>query len=129
MSRAFTVLLITFAFSSACGDEGGGPAVSVTDSPLTDAHNGTDSVFDAADSMDVEILYLGYPCDKDDACSTGYCYGAATTQGFFEPAECQLRCLDSYDYMHYCDSDDDCCRGKCATDSGPQRGLCIPSIP
>jgi hypothetical protein len=81
------------------------------------------------DVTDEEVLYPGYPCDEDDACSTGLCYGSATLQGVFEPAECQTSCLGLNDFNHYCNSHTDCCSGRCCLDCGPKRGLCVLNAP
>jgi hypothetical protein len=81
------------------------------------------------DATDAEILYPGYPCDADEACSTGLCYGSASPQGAFEQARCQLACLGLNDFGSYCDSHDDCCSGRCCLDCGPKRGLCTLTLP
>jgi hypothetical protein len=81
------------------------------------------------DASDAEILYPGYPCEADEACSTGLCYGTATAQGAFEPAECQVACLGLNDFRHYCDSDRDCCSRRCCLDCGPKQGLCVLAPP
>ena len=112
----------------ACGDESG-PAIEIADGALTDATDTGDAALgdsvDATDAVEVDILYPGYLCDEDDRCSTGLCYGTATSQGFFEPPQCQSQCLAPFDFLHYCDSDDDCCRGRCCVDCGAQEGLCV----
>jgi len=112
----------------ACGDDAG-PDVGHEDGPLSDVSDAKDSdtTPEVADTTldTADILYPGFLCDEDQACSTGLCYGTATSQGFFEPAKCQARCLEAFDFLHYCDSDDDCCRGRCCIDCGPQEGLCV----
>ncbi|MFO0749987.1 MAG: hypothetical protein U1F43_30605 [Myxococcota bacterium] len=126
MARALSIFTLAMALG-ACGDDG---PVGNVDGELTDAAADADAVDsrDAVDSHDaaveVDILYPGYLCEEDHACSTGLCYGAATAQGFFEPAQCQAHCLEPFDYLHYCDSDDDCCRGHCCLDCGAKTGLC-----
>ncbi|MCC6620985.1 MAG: hypothetical protein IT385_07005 [Deltaproteobacteria bacterium] len=126
MARSFTTCCTILLALAACGDDGG-PSVAVTDAALTDGADATtsDTGVDVLDAVEVDILYPGYLCGDDESCSTGLCYGTATSQGFFEPAKCQTRCLEIFDYLHYCDSDDDCCRGKCCKDCGPQEGLCL----
>lgn len=133
MARALSILALTIAIA-ACGDDSGpiadvdGAATDATVAPDSDAlqdSTTTTTVTDATqDAGDVDVLYPGYLCDEDHACSTGLCYGNATAQGFFEPAKCQLHCLEPFDFLHYCDSDDDCCRGHCCVDCGPKTGLC-----
>jgi hypothetical protein len=79
----------------------------------------------AADIEDEEILYPGNSCGGDDQCSTGLCYGLATPQGAFEAPKCQSICLGLNDFNRYCDSDDDCCKGRCCIDCGAREGLCV----
>jgi len=128
MARSILLCCTLLGALAACGDDSG--PVTVTDAALTDvtdtSSTGTDAgPKDVVDAVEADILYPGYLCLDDEACSTGLCYGAATSQGFFEPAKCQTRCLDLFDFLHYCDSDDDCCRGRCCVDCGAQAGLCV----
>lgn len=74
---------------------------------------------------DIEIMYPGYHCAENSECSTGLCYGSATKQGVFEPASCQTACLPPMDFANYCDSNDDCCKGRCCLNCGSREGLCI----
>ncbi len=73
----------------------------------------------------VEPSYPGNPCDRDEQCSTGLCYGRSSRQGFFEQSLCQTRCLALDDFSHYCDSDADCCAGTCCVGCGWREGLCV----
>lgn len=112
-----------------CGDESS-PASDTGDTsgPIdsdADTSSDTDTGTSDADTAEVDILYPGNLCDEDEQCATGLCYGNATSQGFFEPAKCQSRCLDLFDYTRYCDSDSDCCKGRCCLGCGGQEGLCI----
>jgi hypothetical protein len=107
-------------------------SLDTTSGPLTDVSivdtgpaPEEDVASDATDSADVEVLYPGYACGSDDQCSTGLCYGTATQQGAFEPAKCQTQCLDTFDFSKYCDSDDDCCKGRCCIGCGAREGLCV----
>lgn len=117
------------AGSSGCGgDEGPGPGD--PDGTIADGEVSTpDGVGDVRDTRDtseeVDILYPGNLCQEDDQCATGLCYGVATSQGFFEPAKCQTRCLDLFDYTRYCNSQADCCKGRCCIGCGGREGLCI----
>jgi len=123
ISRVVAMLALALA---AC-DDGGAvrvPDVEVTDGPL-DGGPSDSAVLDALDAEEAEVLYPGYLCGGDDQCSTGLCYGLAGAQGHFEPAKCQSICLALYDYNRYCDSDDDCCKGRCCVDCGPREGLCV----
>ncbi len=94
--------------------------------PLEDGQTTPDTdTLDAADAVEVDILYPGYVCGEDDQCSTGLCYGTATAQGAFDPPKCQTKCLDTFDFSKYCDSDDDCCKGRCCIGCGSREGLCV----
>jgi len=111
-----------------CGDESRpvsdtGDTSGPIDSDTSDTTSDTET--SDADTAEVDILYPGNLCDEDEQCATGLCYGNATSQGFFEPAKCQSRCLDLFDYTRYCDSDSDCCKGRCCLGCGGQEGLCI----
>lgn len=113
-----------------CGDESAPPSDTgdtsgPIDSDTTDTTLDTGTETSDADTAEVDILYPGNLCDEDEQCATGLCYGNATSQGFFEPAKCQSRCLDLFDYTRYCDSDSDCCKGRCCLGCGGQEGLCI----
>jgi hypothetical protein len=90
---------------------------------LADASTASDSAADT--TADIEIMYPGYQCTANSDCSTGLCYGSATKQGVFEPASCQTVCLPPMDFANYCDSNDDCCRGRCCLNCGAREGLCI----
>jgi len=70
-------------------------------------------------------VYPGHPCDEDDQCSTGLCWGDVTTKGHFKDKLCQLRCVPTEDFDRYCDSDADCCEGRCCLGCGPREGLCV----
>lgn len=129
---ARVVLLGTLASPfglAACGDDEVTPGdTSDTVSPIEDV----DTIEDTEDtantvdtSEDIEIRYPGNLCDEDQQCATGLCYGNATSQGFFEPTKCQTKCLDLFNYNRYCDSNSDCCKGKCCLGCGGQEGLCI----
>ncbi len=114
---------------TACGDDEVAPSDASdtrdTAQPLEDA-DVIDDTEDTADAgEDIEIRYPGNLCDEDQQCATGLCYGNATSQGFFEPAKCQIKCLDLFNYNRYCDSNSDCCKGKCCLGCGGQEGLCI----
>lgn len=91
-----------------------------TDADVVDTTEDTVDV----DTEEVEVRYAGHPCDADEQCATGLCYGSATSQGFFEPPKCQTRCLDLFDYTRYCNSDSDCCKGRCCLGCGGKEGLC-----
>lgn len=113
-----------------CGDESSpaadtGDTNGPIDSDTADTTSDTEGETSDADTAEVDILYPGNLCDEDEQCATGLCYGNATSQGFFEPAKCQSRCLDLFDYTRYCDSDRDCCKGRCCLGCGGQEGLCI----
>lgn len=71
-------------------------------------------------------VFPGHPCEDDDQCSTGLCWGAVTTKGHFQDKLCQLRCVPLEDFSRYCDSDVDCCAGHCCLGCGPREGLCVP---
>lgn len=136
-----SLLLAALALvATGCGDAvdpvapvDGTPDVSIADvvAPLPDGDISTaaDSADAAEDILDEEVLYVGYLCERDDECSTGYCYGVATPQGAFEPAECQIGCLQLNDFRRYCDSDRDCCSGRCCLDCGAKEGLCVLALP
>lgn len=135
-----SLLLAALALVAAgCGDAGdpatpvdGAPDAGITDTagPLPDADVvGGDAVDAAVDTVDEEILYVGYLCERDEECSTGYCYGVSTPQGAFEPPECQVGCLQLNDFRRYCDSDRDCCSGRCCLDCGAKEGLCVLALP
>jgi len=81
------------------------------------------------DARGEDILYPGAPCQADEDCSTGLCFGRATPQGAFEPQVCQLACLALNDFRHYCDSHSDCCSGRCCLGCGPKEGLCVLAAP
>jgi hypothetical protein len=81
------------------------------------------------DARGEDILYPGAPCQADEDCSTGLCYGRATPQGAFEPQACQLACLALNDFRHYCDSHSDCCSGRCCLGCGAKEGLCVLPAP
>ena len=113
-----------------CGDESQ-PQDDTTEPSDTSAPVDTDAdVVDTtedtvdADTEEVEVRYAGHLCDSDEQCATGLCYGTATSQGFFEPPKCQTRCLDLFDYTRYCNSDSDCCKGRCCLGCGGKEGLC-----
>jgi hypothetical protein len=118
---------------AACDDGGAASSIAIPDA--VDATIATDTAvsdsaslsedLDVVDASEVEVLYPGYTCGGDDQCSTGLCYGAATQQGAFEPAKCQTKCLDTFDFSKYCDSDDDCCKGRCCIGCGAREGLCV----
>lgn len=122
MRYALSIAILSLALA-ACGDDAAAP-IGMIDGALSDAESTEVSGTDADTVVEVDILYTGYPCAEDNACSTGLCYGKATAQGFFEPAQCQARCLEPFDFDHYCDSDLDCCHGHCCLDCGPKTGLC-----
>jgi hypothetical protein len=135
-SRSFLLAAMALA-AAGCGDAGEPsgapdttPDASVADvvAPLPDADAAV-SADGATDVEDEEVLYVGYLCERDDECSTGYCYGVATPQGAFEPAECQIGCLQLNDFRRYCDSDRDCCSGRCCLDCGAKEGLCVLALP
>lgn len=124
-----TVLALAFA---ACGDDAS--PVDTDDAHDTGSDHDADTVDthdthlddgDASKDTEEDILYPGYLCNRNDHCSTGLCYGFANSQGAFEPAKCQTVCLELYDYNRYCDSDDDCCKGRCCLGCGPKEGLCV----
>lgn len=96
-------------------EDGSDPRVDVTPKPR--------------DAGGEDILYPGAPCEVDEDCSTGLCFGRATPQGAFEPQVCQLACLALNDFRHYCDSHSDCCSGRCCLDCGPKEGLCVLAAP
>jgi hypothetical protein len=113
---------------SGCGGEDG-QAPGETDGTLADGEVSTpDGIGEARDARDaseeVDVLYPGNLCLEDGQCATGLCYGVATSQGFFEPAMCQTRCLDLFDYTRYCNSNADCCKGRCCIGCGSREGLC-----
>lgn len=119
--------LALIALLSACegDDTSATPDVESADGALLDGGSLDSEALDAVDAEEVEVLYPGYLCGGDDQCSTGLCYGLASSQGHFEPPKCQSICLDLYDYDRYCDSDDDCCKGRCCVGCGAREGLCV----
>lgn len=127
-SIASVLLCLSLAASAACGDDGPArDAEDVADTADTLADSLGDTIDDSedGDTAEVDILYPGNLCDADEQCATGLCYGTATSQGFFEPAKCQTGCLDLFNYNRYCNSDRDCCRGRCCVGCGSQEGLCV----
>lgn len=78
-----------------------------------------------ADEDVPEPVYPGNPCDDDEQCSTGLCWGTVTAKGHFQDKVCQLRCVAVDDFTRYCDSDVDCCTGHCCLGCGPREGLCV----
>jgi len=128
--------LLTLALM-ACGEDAGpSPSDDVTTPETSEDTRPADAVAEvedadttAGDVEDVEVLFPGYLCENDAQCSTGYCYGTATPQGAFEPAVCQLNCLQLNDFRRYCNSDRDCCSGRCCIDCGAKEGLCVLSLP
>lgn len=125
---AVTSLLL--ASGTAACDAGASPAVDTGGDALDQATAalGDTSVQDSGPedtAEDIEIKYPGYHCQANTECSTGLCYGSATKQGVFEPASCQLACLPPMDFANYCNSDDDCCKGRCCLGCGEREGLCI----
>ena len=127
--RSCAALFVLLA--AACDDADKTADVETTDGPLVDATSAPDSEVTLEDSSpsdteeDVEILYPGNPCGVDEQCSTGLCYGLATPQGAFEAPRCQSICLKLEDFARYCDSDDDCCKGRCCIGCGSREGLCV----
>ncbi|MBL8788429.1 MAG: hypothetical protein JNJ59_26275 [Deltaproteobacteria bacterium] len=122
-----TALTLSFA---ACGDDPAPADTDASDDTATDldthdTHDTRSDDGDATADTDEDILYPGYLCNRNDHCSTGLCYGFANSQGAFEPAKCQTVCLELYDYNRYCDSDDDCCKGRCCLGCGAKEGLCV----
>jgi hypothetical protein len=124
---AVCVLFALGAISGGCGEDTALP--SDTNDEDTPSAEVTDTIADTRDTLDVgedaDILYPGNLCEEDEQCATGLCYGNATSQGFFEPAKCQAKCLDLFNYNRYCNSNADCCKGKCCIGCGSQEGLCI----
>jgi hypothetical protein len=120
-------MALALLIGAGCGDDG--PSVADTgdtSGPLDgDAALDSETASGDADVEEVDILYPGTLCEEDEQCATGLCYGSATSQGFFEPAKCQSGCVGLFDYQSYCNSDSDCCRGKCCIGCGSQEGLCI----
>lgn len=131
-SVGLTLLAVLALTLGACGDDAAQPDTEVsadtTGEPdlldTVDAHDTHDDGDAAADTAE-DVLYPGYLCNRNDHCSTGLCYGFANAQGAFEPAKCQTVCLELYDYNRYCDSDDDCCKGRCCLGCGAKEGLCV----
>ena len=127
-------LVVLFALG-ACDDEGGvnvGPDIETAVGPLEDGTVAPDTdatpaetIADAIEEEEADILYPGNVCGGDNQCSTGLCYGLATPQGAFEKPKCQSLCLQLEDFGRYCDSDDDCCKGRCCVDCGSREGLCV----
>ncbi len=122
--------LMSSALVACDGGEGGsvdGDDIETSTSPLEDGgvSDGEVGPEEIADTEDEEILYPGYPCGGDQQCSTGLCYGLATSQGAFEAPRCQSVCLEVNDFRRYCDSDDDCCKGRCCVGCGAREGLCV----
>jgi hypothetical protein len=117
---------------AACGDEGTpAQADAVIGADLSDATAALDQGDGGPqppDVTDADILYAGYLCERDEECSTGICYGLSTPQGAFEPKRCQTSCLQLNDFRKYCDTDRDCCDGRCCIDCGPKEGICVPTI-
>jgi|GEM_PF-1622702 len=118
----------------ACGEDGGPMVADAADSAelrdtSTEIPDTAIGEVHAADVSDVEILYPNNLCERDDECSTNYCYGVASPQGNFEPPRCQLGCLQLNDFRRYCDSDRDCCSGRCCLDCGAKEGLCVLALP
>lgn len=126
MVRAFTITCLLALFA-ACDDEAATPRdADATTADPQDTHEPDATATDAADTADADVIYVGFECNDDEACSTGLCYGRASLQGHFEPAECQAKCLGTFDYDHYCDTNADCCRGTCCIGCpGAQNGLCV----
>ena len=79
--------LALIALLSACeGDDTSvTPDVESADGALLDGGSLDSEALDAVDAEEVEVLYPGYLCGGDDQCSTGLCYGLASSQGHFEP--------------------------------------------
>lgn len=125
------VALLLGALATGCGDDAAGSDLEdVTNGTHSDVVNPYDPDNFAPDTAEVdddapEPIYPGHPCDDDDVCSTGLCWGTATSQGAFNPRVCQTRCITIEDYGKYCDSDSDCCSGRCCVGCGPQEGLCL----
>jgi hypothetical protein len=131
VSLAFALLLSVVSVA-ACGDETV-PAANDTlsGSDLADAASPLDQAdgsFTIPDALSGDISFVGYECERDDECSTGYCYGASTAQGAFEAKRCQSKCLEINDFRRYCDSDRDCCSGRCCIGCGAKEGLCVLTI-
>ena len=130
-ARCITAVFVAMAFT-ACGDEEPqGQADAVVGSDLGDATaalDHRDGGPQPSDVSDADVLYAGYLCERDDECSTGLCYGISTPQGAFEPKRCQTSCLQLNDFRRYCDSDRDCCDGRCCIDCGPKEGICVPTL-
>lgn len=133
MRTAIFLILMLFVAVMAPGCDGDvtpGPDADVVsgdvDSPYlpdTLAPDAGDTDDDAGDT--VEPIYPGHECQQDEQCSTGLCYGKATSQGFFEPTLCQTRCIALNDFSKYCTSDNDCCEGFCCRKCGWREGLCV----
>ena len=131
MRTAFILLLLLIAAlaAPACDDESApGTDADVTsgdvDSPyLPDTL--VPDVDEDAEADTVEVIYPGHECQRDDQCSTGFCYGKATSQGFFEPTLCQTHCIALEDFTKYCTTDTDCCQGFCCRNCGWREGLCV----
>lgn len=122
---AIAVLALLSAVACDGGDVVATPDVASADGALEDGGALDVEDLDTVDAAEVEVLYPGYACGGDDQCSTGLCYGLASAQGHFEPPKCQSICLELMDYDRYCDSDDDCCKGRCCVGCGAREGLCV----
>jgi len=134
-SITIVVALLGLALAfAACGDDGDasdhdtqGPDVTSPYLPDTFAPDATGN----GDGGDVNgedappPRFPGEPCDSGDQCSTGYCYGKATNQGFFEQSLCQVNCIGLEDFAKYCVADGDCCQGRCCVGCGWRQGLCV----
>ncbi|TNF27586.1 MAG: hypothetical protein EP329_19255 [Deltaproteobacteria bacterium] len=129
MLRPLLATLLLALAAPAC--DGGTGAVDEADAAVTgdvtspyEADN-----FVAADTaVDEDApapIYPGHPCDDDDQCSTGLCWGSVSTKGAFQDKLCQVRCVPVEDFTRYCDSDADCCTGHCCVGCGPREGLCV----
>ncbi len=117
---------------AACDSDSGGivdsedvvtGALSDSDSPYFPDLSVPDVEADGEDTF--EPIYPGNPCDRDNDCSTGFCYGKSTNQGFFEQSICQTHCLGIEDFSKYCNTDADCCTGTCCVGCGWREGLCV----
>lgn len=122
--------LLLAAGLAACDDGapaslGGGDALAAGDatSPYGPEHFQRDALSAVPDAP--TPVYPGHPCEQDDQCSTGLCWGAASSQGAFLPKTCQLACVPGEDFSKFCDSDADCCDGRCCLGCGAREGLCV----
>ena len=131
MRPLIAAMLLVFAAPACDGALGAASADALDASSLGDVSSPYESdnfvADDAVASDDTAIppIYPGHPCDADTQCSTGLCWGATTTQGAFQHKVCQLRCVPTEDFTKFCDSDSDCCEGRCCLGCGGREGLCV----